>query len=195
MKLVLASSSKQRQHIFDLLGLKYEVIVSDVEEFSNTNNPADYVKELSIIKANAVANKLKNNAIIISADTIIYMNNKIYEKPKTKEEAFNNIKEMSGRLTYAYTGVTIKDLYQNKELTFYDVCKVYINKVDNEDIKWYIENEENILKRCGYAMLGKAALFLNKVEGDYNTLFGISPSKVYDKLKELGYKISDFDIK
>ena len=195
MKLVLASSSKQRQHIFDLLGLKYEVIVSDVEEFSNTNNPADYVKELSIIKANAVANKLKNNAIIISADTIIYMNNKIYEKPKTKEEAFNNIKEMSGRLTYAYTGVTIKDLYQNKELTFYDVCKVYINKVDNEDIKWYIENEENILKRCGYAMLGKAALFLNKVEGDYNTLFGISPSKVYDKLKKLGYKISDFDIK
>ena len=123
------------------------------------------------------------------------MDGKIYEKPKSKDEAFNNIKEMSGKKTNAYTGVTIKDLYKNKEITFYDVCAVYIKDVSDEDVKWYVDNEENILKRCGYAILGKAAIFLDKVEGDYNTLFGISPSKVYDKLKELGYNISDFDLK
>lgn len=195
IKLILASNSKQRKDIFDILGLKYEVIVSYEEEFSDASNPSDYVKNLSIIKANSVSNKINNKAIIISADTVIYMNGKIYEKPKTKEEAFNNIKEMSGKVTYAYTGVTIKDLYQNKEITFSDVCKVYIKEASDEDIKWYVDNEENVLKRCGYAILGKASIFLDKVEGDYNTLFGISPSKVYEKLKELGYKISDFDLR
>ena len=51
-----------------------------------------------------------------------------------------------------------------------------------------------MLNRCGYAILGKASIFLKKVNGDYNTLFGISPSKMYDKLKELGYIISDFEL-
>ena len=195
MKLILASNSKQRQDIFDQIGLEYEIMLSDEKEFSESDNPDDYVKDLSVVKANSVASKLKEGAIIISADTIIYMDGKIYEKPKTKKEAFNNIKEMCGKVTYAYTGVTIKDLYTNQQLTFCDVCKVYINNVSDDDIKWYVENEENILKRCGYAILGKACLFLDKVEGDYNSLFGISPSKVYGKLKELGYKITDFDLK
>lgn len=69
-----------------------------------------------------------------------------------------------------------------------------MKEIIDEDIMWYVENEENILNICGYAMLGKASLFLDKVNGDYNTLFGISPSKVYEKFKELGYKISDFEL-
>lgn len=194
MRLILASGSKQRQAIFDMIGLKYEVITSDEEEISNAKDPSDYVKDLSLIKANSVAKRVKENAIIISADTIIYMNRKIYEKPKTKQEAFSNLKEMSGKLTYAYTGVTIKDLYKNKEVTFSDVCKVYIKNVDDEDIRWYVENEKNISERCGYSIPGKAALFLNKVEGDYYTLIGISPSRIYDELKKLGYKITDFEL-
>ena len=195
MKLVLASRSKQRQDIFDMLGLKYEIIVSDEEEISNAKDPGEYVKDLSIIKANSVAEKIKEKAVIISADTIIYMDEKIYEKPKTKEEAFNNLIEMSGKKTQAYTGVTIKDLYKDKEITYYDVCDIYINEVSDEDVKWYVNNEENLLKMCGYAIWGKASIFLNKIDGDYYTLFGISPSKLYDKLKELGYAISDFELR
>ena len=151
-------------------------------------------KELSKNKATSVQTQLDEKAIIIAADTVIYMDGKIYEKPKSKEEAYNNLKQMSGRLTYGITGVTIKDLYQNKEICFSDTAEVYINKISDEDIKWYVENEKNILNVCGYVMPGKACLFLDKVNGDYNTLFGISPSKVYEKLKELGYKLSDFEL-
>lgn len=122
------------------------------------------------------------------------MDGKIYEKPKSKQEAFKNIKEMSGKLTYAITGIAIKDLYQNKEISFSDTTEVYLKEILDEDIKWYVENEKDILNRCGYVIQGKASIFLDKVNGDYNTLFGISPSKVYDKLKSLGYKISDFEL-
>ena len=194
IKLILASSSKPRQDILKNVGLKYEVIKSLVEEESNKTDPSEYVKELSKNKANSVASQIKEKAIILAADSVIYMDGKIYEKPKSKEEAFQNLKEMSGKVTYGITGVTIKDLYQNKEIIFSDKAEVYINNIEDEDIKWYVENEENVLNRCGYAMLGKASIFLDKVNGDYNTLFGISPSKVYEKLKELGYKISDFEL-
>ena len=195
MRVILASSSKQRQEIFDRIGIKYEVITSNVEELSNAKDPEEYVKELSQNKAKSVASQIEGKAIIIAADTVIYMNGKIYEKPKSKEEAFNNIKEMSGKCTYAVTGVTIKDLYKEKEIVYSDVAEVYINEISDEDIKWYVENEEKITKCSGYVLLGKGSIFLNKVNGDYNTLFGISASKVYDKLKELNYKISDFELK
>ena len=195
MKLILASGSKQRKDIFDMIGWKYEVVKSIVPEHSDKTEPEEYVKELSKIKANSAASQIEGKAIIVSADTVIYMNGKIYEKPKSKEEAFQNIKEMSGKITYAITGTTIKDLYQDKEICFSDVTEVHIREVDNEDIKWYVENEEAILERSGYAIMGKAAIFVDKIIGDHNTLFGISPSKLYEKLKELGYKISDFELK
>ena len=194
LKLILASSSKQRQDIFKNIGLKYEVIKSLVEEKSDSTDPSEYVKDLSKDKANSVASQINEKAIIISADSIIYMNGKIYEKPKSKEEAYQNLKEMSGKITYAVTGVTIKDLYKHEEICFADIAEVHLKEIDDEDIKWYVENEKDILNRCGYAILGKASIFLKKVNGDYNTLFGISPSKMYDKLKELGYKISDFEL-
>jgi len=194
MKLILASKSKQRKDIFDMIGLKYEVVESLAEEKSSATDPEIYVKELSKGKADSVEKQIKEKAIIIAADTVIYMNNKIYEKPKTKEEAFNNMKEMSGKVTYAITGITIKDMYQNKEISFSDTAEVWVRKLKEEDIKWYVENEKRILETSGYTMLGKASIFLEKVNGDYNTLFGISPSKIYEKLQELGYKISDFEL-
>ena len=178
MRLILASSSKNRQDIFKMMGWKYEVIKSLVEEKSDATTPEQYVKDLSRDKVNSVASQVKDKAVIVAADEVIYMDGKIFEKPKSKEEAFQNIKEM----------------YQSKEISFSDTAEVYIKEVNDEEIKWYVENEETVLKRCGYAMLGKAALFLDKVNGDYNTLFGISPSKVYEKFKQLGYTISDFEL-
>lgn len=194
MKLILASSSKQRREILNNLGLKYEVVKSLVEESSLNTDPCEYVKDLSRDKANSVAGQVKEKAVIIAADSIIYMDGKIYEKPKNKEEAFENMKKMSGKLTYAITGVTIKDLYQDKEICFSDTTKVSLKEMSDEEIRWYVENEKDLLNRGGYAIQGKASIFLDKVIGDYNTLFGISPSKVYDALKKLGYNISDFEL-
>ena len=193
MKLILASSSKQRQDIFKMIGLKYEVITSDVEENSKEKEPDKYVEELSLNKAKSVCNQIDGKAIIIAADTIIYFNNKKYEKPKTKEEAFNNMKELSGNKNSAYTGITIIDLYKNKTVTFSSKVDVYFKDISEEEINWYVNNEKKILKCCGYVPEGKASLFIDKIEGDYNTLLGISPSIVFEKLKELGYSISDFE--
>ncbi len=178
-----------------MIGLKYEIITSLVEEESSEVEPTRYVRVLSKNKAKSVKEQIDGNAIIVAADTIIFLDDKIYEKPNNKEEAFNNMKEMSGKKTKAITGVTIIDLYQQKEISFEDIVEVKFNNISDDEIKWYVDNEVNILDRCGYAILGKAALFLEKVEGDYNTLFGISPSRLYKELKKLGYNLSDFELK
>lgn len=191
MRIILASASKQRQDIFNMIGLKYDVITSDVPEESNKIEPDKYVEELSLNKAKSVKKQIKDKAIIISADTIIYSNNKIYEKPKSKEEAYSNLKELSNNKCTAYTGITLIDLYKEKVICSSSKVNVYFYEIKDEEAEWYVNNEEKIFKCCGFVPLGKAALFINRIEGDYNTLLGISPSIVYNKLKELGYSVND----
>lgn len=195
MKLILASNSKTRKDIFDMVGWKYEVITSNVEENSSSVNPIQYVIDLSKDKANSVATQINEKAIIISADSIIYMDNKKFEKPKSKEEGFDNIKKMSGKVNYAITGVTIKDLYKNKELSFTDTTEVHFKNVTDKDISWYVENEKYLLNRAGYSIAGKTSIFIDKIVGDYYNILGMPISKLYSKLNELGYSISDFDMK
>lgn len=193
MRIILASASKQRQDIFNMIGLKYDVITSDVPEESNQTEPDKYVEELSLNKAKSVEKQIKDKAIIISADTIIYSNNKIYEKPKSKEEAYSNLKELSNNKCTAYTGITLIDLYKEKVICSSSKVNVYFNEIKDEEAEWYVNNEEKIFKCCGFVPLGKAALFINRIEGDYNTLLGISPGIVYNKLKELGYSFNDLN--
>lgn len=194
MKVILASSSKQRQDILKMIGLKYKIVTSDIEENSKEVEPDKYVEELSFNKAISVSKQIKDKAIIIAADTIIYFNNKKYEKPKSKEEAYNNLKELSGNKNTAYTGITIIDLYKNKTITFSSKVNVYFKNILDEEIKWYVNNEKKIFKCCGYAPFRKASIFIDRIDGDYYTLLGISPSILFEKLKELGYSINDFEL-
>ena len=158
MKLILAYNSKQRQDLLDMLGMQYEIKVSNEPEKSNSKAPNQYVIDLSKIKANSVASHLNKSALIIAADSIIYMDGHILEKPKTKQEAFENMQKMKGKTTYAVTGVTIKDLYKNKELSFADTCEVSFKKdIVDEDIWWYVNNEEHVLERAGYSVAGKTS--------------------------------------
>ena len=194
MKLVLASSSKQRQDIFNMVGFKYEVVTSLVDEGSNEVDPVEYVKELSSNKAKSVKEQLTEKAIIIAADEVICLDDKIYEKPKSKEEAFNNMKEISGKTVKAITGITIIDMYQDKVVTVSDTTEVSFNKMNDDEIRWYVENEERILDNCGFTILGKGAIFIKEIKGDYNNFFGISITTVYNELVKLGYKLTDFEL-
>lgn len=192
MKLILASNSRTRKEILNKVGLKYEVVPSNIEEHSDKTNPKEYVMDLSKQKAQAVA-KIVKEGVILSADSIIYIDSKKLEKPKTKEQAKGMLQNLSGKTNYAVTGVTIIDLYQNKEITFNEVTEVYFDKLTEEEIDWYIDNEEYIFERCGYSIAGKSAIYIPKINGDYYNILGMPINKVYKELKALGYKLSDFE--
>ncbi|MBR6034264.1 MAG: septum formation protein Maf [Clostridia bacterium] len=195
MRLILASGSRVRREIFDMIGWKYEIITSNEEEHSNSKDPKQYVMDLAKHKANSVKNQITGEALIIAADSIIYMDGKKFEKPKSKYEAFENIKKMSGKSTFALTGVTIIDLYKNEEISFVDETEVHFKEVSETDITWYVENQEYILERAGYSLKGKASLFVDKLVGDYYNVLGMPVGMLYSKLNELGYSMRDFEMR
>ena len=195
-KIILASSSKTRQDVMKMFGLDYEIIKSTREEFSLAKDPKQYVMDLSLDKAESVMEQVKDKAIIIAADTVINMDGKIFEKPKSKEQAFNNIKSMIGKYTYLTTGVTIKDLYQDKQIQFsYETKVKFKDSISDDEINWYINNESDLFNRAGYVVLGKGILFIESIEGDYTNIYGLPMHEVCNKLKELGYSMSDFNLK
>lgn len=192
MKLILASNSRTRKEVLDKVGLIYDVIPSNIEEHSDKTNPKEYVMDLSRQKAEAIAKNLREG-VILSADSIIYIDDKKLEKPKTKEQAKVMLQNLSGRVNYAVTGVTIIDLYQNKKITLNEVTEVYFDKLTEEEIDWYIENEQYIFERCGYSIAGKSAIYIPKINGDYYNILGMPISRVYKEINKLGYKLSDFN--
>ena len=192
LKLILASKSKWRKEIIEMAGFKCETFSSDVDENIEFDNPENYVMNLSKMKAKAVAKKV-DEGIIISADTIGYMDNEKFEKPKDRDEAFRNIKKLSGNVNYAVTGVTLIDKYKDKEVTFVETAAVYFKAMTDEEINWYIDNEENVYESAVYSMETRASLFVTKVEGDYKSIIGLPINRIYDELKNFGYNINDFE--
>ena len=192
MKLILASNSRTRKEILDKVGLKYEVCPSNIEEHSIETDPKEYIMDLSRQKGLAIASNV-SEGVILSADSIIYIDDKKLEKPKTKESAKEMLKLLSGRVNYAVTGVTIVDKYQDKTITFNEVTEVYFDEMSDEEMDWYIENEQFIFERCGYSIAGKSAIYIPKINGDYYNILGMPISRVYKELHKLGYNLSDFE--
>ena len=193
MKLVLASKSITRKEIMNRLKLKYDVVTSELEEISNRTDPREYVEELSLIKAKEVSNKVSSNdVLIIAADSIIYKDGKRYEKPKDIDEVISNLKELSKTKNQGITGVTIIDKSKDVVETFSCVTDVYFKEIDDKDIKWYIEHEDNLLKKAGYSLEGTMSLFVDKIDGDYYNVLGLPLGKIYSVIKKFGYTLNDF---
>ena len=192
IKLILASNSKWRKEIINMAGLRCKQITSSGDSIVEYSNPDEYVEKLSYNKAKEVADK-SNDGIIIGADTIGYLNGKIFEKPRNREEAFKNFKELSGKVNYAVTGVTIIDKYKNKTITFSEKVKVYFKELSDDEINWYIDNEANIYDCAGYSLETCASLFVSRIEGDYKAIIGLPISRIFFELKNIGYTIRDFE--
>ena len=190
-KLILASGSKWRKQLLEMSGFVCEAIPSNCDENIEYTNPVDYVLELSREKAEDVAKRC-SEGIILAADSIGHMNNKKFEKPKDREEAFNFMRELSGNENEFITGVTIIDLYQNKTVSFTDSLKVKLQELSDEEINWYIDNQPNLYDCAGYVADECAALFITEIVGDYKTMIGLPINKIYNELKKLGYSMNDF---
>lgn len=194
MKLILASNSKWRKNLINMAGFECEAIPSNILENIDFNSPEEYVMELSKRKATEVTSKL-TEGIVISADTIGYMNNEKFEKPKSREEAFKNIKKLSGKINYAVTGVTIIDIEKNKKVTFAEKTEVYFKEMSDEEVNWYIDNEKSVYDCAGYSIETCGSLFISKVDGSYTNIVGLPISRIYEEIKKFGYSINDFPIK
>ena len=182
-RIILASGSPRRQELLRGLEVKFDVKVHPVDETVPADLPAEYAAAyLSKLKAESYPDTLAENEILITADTVVLLKNKILGKPNSEQEAFDMIKRLSGTTHTVVTAVTIKD--QKKLLTLEDETKVTFRVLDEEEIWHYVRQYRPYDKAGAYGIqewIGFTGV--TSIEGSYFTVMGFPQHLVYQQLK------------
>jgi len=186
-KIILASGSPRRRELLEQIGLDFTVEISKGKEITSRTKPEEVVKELSYQKAKEVYDRTGKEAVIIGADTIVCFEDRILGKPTSEEEAREILKMMSGNVHKVYTGVTIlwkSDDGNTHVLSFEEVTRVYLYRLNDEEIDKYIATGDARDKAGAYGIQGLFARYVEKIEGDYNNVVGLPVGRLYQELKK-----------
>ena len=177
--IILASKSPRRQSLLKKIGLKFKVIPSNISENLDLNLRPKYLAEhLSNKKANKIA-KMHQNKIIIAADTIVYIDNTIFGKPRDKKENYNMLKSISGKIHNVVTGVSIVHKNKNIQKTFSQITKVTVRSIPKSELLYYINNFSTLDKAGGYGIQDWFSVWIKKIDGCYYNVMGLPLSKFY----------------
>lgn len=186
-KIILASASPRRSELMKMAGYEFEVRVSHKEETYTGTAPEEIVKELSLLKAEDVADQTEmKDAVIIGADTIVSYEGNILGKPESKEDAFRMIQSFQGQKHQVYTGVAILSFDANGAKTVINEAvktDVYVNPMTDEEIWAYIERDNVMDKAGAYGIQSGFAVHIAKIDGDYFNVVGLPVSFLYEALK------------
>jgi len=190
-KIILATTSPYRREVFKYLGIDFEVEGSNIDESQvERNNPEELVKQLSKLKAEAVAKK-HPDAIVIGMDSVAYFNRQILEKPKSKEEDLQRLKTLSGNKHQFYTGIYMVNTATNKTLSKIVLTDVLMREFSEEEINKYLNEDSHFnTYALGYDPIKHySASFVKEIKGSYyNLLGGIPLEVIIEMLREIGYK-------
>lgn len=177
--ILLASASPRRHELLQLVAPNFECRAADVDESLPSGIlPSEAVLYLSRIKALALA---PSNKIIIGADTVVALENKIIGKPKDENDAFDILKSLSGREHSVFTGVTL--INGNEARSFFCETKVTFYELSDDEIHAYIKTGECLDKAGAYGIQGKGSLLVKKIDGDYFNVVGLPVAELYRQLK------------
>ena len=186
MRLVLASSSPRRKELLKQVGIPFEIMIPDVDESNISGTPEQVVKKLSFKKACAVKNKLYDNDILIlAADTVVSLDGIILNKPIDVYDAFAMLSKLSGRVHEVYTGVCLMWTGSPHAKTFVEKTKVFFKSLSEAEINDYIDSGEPMDKAGAYGIQEKGALFVERIEGDYNNVVGLPVCAVHKMIEKM----------
>ena len=182
MQLILASQSPRRKELLGLFGIPFTVRVADIDETMDPAAPADReVARVSRLKALAIPRE--DDDVLIAADTIVVCRGKVLGKPHNEEEAYAMLRLLSGRDHQVMTGVTV--LRGQEERVFTQITDLHFRDLTEKEIRRYITTGEPMDKAGAYGIQGGAALFCEKMDGDYYNVMGLPVCRLGEVLKEL----------
>ena len=188
-RVVLASASPRRKELLEQIGLQFEVEPSNYdEEITSASEPHETARKLSLGKARAAARKHRN-ALIIAADTFVVLGDRILGKPRTNSEARETLRALNGQVHSVITGFTILDAETGKVVSRSVETRVNMRKLTIEEIESYVRTKEPLDKAGGYAIQGRGAVLVERIEGDYSNVVGLPLSALAESLKEFGVNV------
>jgi len=179
--IILGSKSPRRKEILNKMGINFKIKYIDFNEKADLSKSIEDIAEsISLQKSNEF-NKLNKNDILICADTIVAVENEIFGKPKTKQEAFEMLSKLSGKRHKVITGVTIKS--NKKTKIFHETTFVSFKKLNEDEINYYIEKYNPLDKAGAYAIQEWIGLVgIKKIEGSYFNVVGLPSHRLYNEL-------------
>ena len=182
MRLILASASPRRRELLGLLHIPFTVRAADIDETMDPGKPPfDEVARVSRLKALAVSREAED--VVVAADTIVVCQGRILGKPHSAEEAEGMLRLLSGRDHQVMTGCTV--LYGDKSETFTEVTHLHFRELSETEIKRYVQSGEPMDKAGAYGIQGGAALFCEKLEGDYYNVMGLPVCRLQKALRRV----------
>ena len=189
MNLILASKSPRRKEILENLGVKFEIITCETDEYTDERDGAKYVREIAFRKGDAVRSLLEaegrfsDDDIILSSDTVVVSaDGEIMGKPKDRADAKRMILAFSGKPHFVISGIAL--ITRDKSVVTSESTTVYFDTVEEADIERYLDSSEAYDKAGAYAIQGYASLWINGIEGDYFNVVGLPVKKLADTLKK-----------
>ena len=181
-KIILASGSPRRQQFLKELEIDFEIKLKEIEEIYPDHLQAEEITDfLAKLKASAFENELKDNEVLITSDTIVWLDNKALGKPIDASHALRMLTEMSGKTHKVITSVCIKSI--KKEVVFHDETLVTFTDLSLDEIEFYLKNYKPFDKAGSYGIqewIGLVAI--EKIEGSYANVVGLPTHKLYKEL-------------
>ncbi len=181
--IILASKSPRRKKLLHQLNLKFKVVSVEInEERKGKETPVSMVKRLALQKLYS-AKELVKKGIIITADTIVVLNNEIIGKPINKADANKILNKLSDNTHIVYTGFAVSNSENKKTIISYEKTWVTFRKLGSNEIESYIKTGSPMDKAGAYGIQDDfGAVFVKKINGDYYNVVGLPISKLYSNL-------------
>ncbi len=178
-KIILASASPRRKEILSSVGWPLESITAGIDETRRPEEkPLDYVQRLAREKAESVAAKLESG-LVLGADTTVVVGDNLLGQPHDDDDARRMLNLLSGKWHEVLTGVALVRI-GGRTMVDYERTRVRFARMSDAEIDWYISTGEPKGKAGAYGIQGKAALFIEQIEGDYFNIVGLPIRLVYE---------------
>ena len=188
MKLILASQSPRRKELLGLFHIPFTIAVADIDETMDpTKDPAWEVARVSRAKAMAIPREIED--VVIAADTIVVLENTVLGKPKDEADAARMLQLLSGRDHQVMTGVTV--LRGGKALTHTEITHIHFRPLSDAEIARYVASKEPMDKAGAYGIQGGAALFAEKMQGDYYNVMGLPVCRLWQMLQTVAPELME----
>lgn len=189
LKLILASNSPRRKKILTDLCLNFEVMPSNYDEKLETDTFSyDLIEDLATQKACDVVRRVGNDEIVLGADTVVVLHNKILGKPHSKEEAYQMLRDLSGQTHMVVTALCGINTQTNRAALLSTTSYVRFKELSEDLIHYYIDEFNPLDKAGSYGIQELPDGILDKYEGSFENIVGLAPEAVTAVLNQLGYR-------
>lgn len=193
-RIILASQSPRRKQILEEAEIDFEIVVQQTDEtYPDSLSAEEIPVHIAKQKAIAVKKVLNNDCIIIAADTLVVINNKIIGKPADRNDAIKMLSELSGQKHLVITGVVITN--DEKEIYFSDTTEVWFHELAAKQIEFYVDKYKPFDKAGAYAIQEWIGIIgIKKINGDFYNVMGLPVSRVVKELNNFSHSSSNLNV-